>query len=131
WTARCAHCPTRWRRRAAAPKAPRPLWGRSAGPGAAASAHRSGTRRAVRSDCRRRPTAPATMRQSETLCDQEGCGSFGLVSLAAVAEQKLGGLAIELVGEGVEASHQPAHVADQIGELRQAIAIDEGVGVVG
>ena len=42
---------------------------------------------------------------------------IGVISLAAVTEQKLGGLMIELIGEAGEAGHQAADFADHVGQL--------------
>src|ERR1700742_1358090 len=56
--------------------------------------------------------------------------SIGVVSLAPVAEQDGGRLAVQLLGEAIEVGGEAAQIADQVGNLRQAIAGDEGVGIV-
>src|SRR5690242_11748469 len=79
---------------------------------------------------------PAIRNRRRPRCGISACGErsffgIGVISLAAVAEQKLGGIAVQLVGEFGQAGDQPAHFADQIRKLGQSIALDEGVGIVG
>src|SRR5262245_8930581 len=71
---------------------------------------------------RRRPKSGISVRGARSFF------GIGVISLAAVAKQQLGGFAVQLIGEFGEAGDQAAHLADQVRELRQTIALDKRVG---